>query len=1071
MSFIKDYPSINDRINLIKKQPPINTSSPNKHILYCNSSGGRCDLNFNYKNYDEKNPGKIIVQNTDNNYSILINDGSFITYNGFSLNGIVSDKYYLNEIIFFTPSKNINLNKVYDLEANFIHISEDNQRCLIISLFLIVNDSDEFKIKKYYQMAKKLSFNQNFPSKKNTALELNVKNWNFEDFLPDDKSFFNTILDNGIIGMLFLKNPIEIPQLFINKIINIIGLNKFITLKNEIIKNPPINPPYVQLFYSENLPINPFNNYECDKDCSIKPVPFTPIEEKSNIIVESFLNFSKPLIEGFNDDNSLEPDIYEPKLIDTTKNIPEQPVKLISKTTDSKKKIEKEKIKKKDDTDKIDSGDNISSTTEYSSNNINELTYGFGIFGTALVFAFVLIYIFVIIYILYNALVHTNIRNKYLLAGIIFIIIGFILSSISLFYKFKSNQEKYQKELDCKKNNCSNDELKEEKNKIDDEYKLKILLFGIFGIISTLIGCIILFFGIFKINIKSKKSILYISLVIGFTFIIIGLYLIDDYFDNDKKEILKLILGIIFIFIGLIIIIGSGILIYKAFKSGEFQLDKGANNINNRNDLGRPSKNEDYEETNSTIDKIKSILGLNKSPSQIIQSGRSSYLRSPTFKQSQLSTSQLSTSQLSPSHTITSSKPYLSRSSTLETSTNMEPGISTSTSISTSRSGKPYLSRSSTLETSTNMEPGISTSTSISTSRSGKPYLSRSSTFGISTNMEPGISTSTSTSRSGKPYLSRSSTFGISTNMEPGTSTSKSGKPYLSRSSTFGISTNMEPGASTSKSGKPYLSRSSTFGISTNMEPGTSTSRSGKPYLSRSSTFGISTNMEPGASTSKSGKPYLSRSSTFGISTNMEPGTSTSRSGKPYLSRSSTLETSTNMKPGISTSKSGKPYLSRSSKLEISPNMEPGTSTSKSGKPYLSRSSKLEISPNMEPGTSTSRSGKPYLSRSSTFGISPNMEPGTSTSKSGKPNLSRSSKLEISPNMEPGISTSKSGKPNLSRSSKLETSPNMEPGISISKSGKPYLSRKPTLSSNNLESYQNLLPEKIRAKPMATIEN
>lgn len=487
MSFIKDYPTINDRINLIKKQPPINTSSPNKHILYCNSSGGRCDLNFNYKNYEEKNPGKITVQNSNNLYSIIINDGSYITYNGFSLNGIVSDKYYLNEIIFFTPSKNINLNKVYDLEANFIHISEDNKRCLIISLFLIVNDSDEFKNKKYYQMAKKLSFNQNFPSNKNTAIELKFKNWNFQDFLPDDKSFFNTILDNGIIGMLFLKNPIEIPQIFINKIINIIGLNNFITQKNNIIKNPPINPPYVQLFYSENLPINPFNNYECEKDCSIKPVPFSPVEEKSNIIVESFINFSKPLIEGLNDPD--EPEILGSKPVDI-KNIPQPTIKLVS---DSKQTSEKKDLKdngKNDENDendkkKIDSGDNISSKTDYSSNNNNELTYGFGLFGTAFVFAFVLIYIFVIIFILYNAFIHTNIIKMNLWIGIGLLIFGLILSVVSLYLIYDKNKNKNMsnfyknklKEMECLHSCCMGDNFfkcaKDNCKKTDNQLNLK----------------------------------------------------------------------------------------------------------------------------------------------------------------------------------------------------------------------------------------------------------------------------------------------------------------------------------------------------------------------------------------------------------------------------------------------------------------------------------------------------------------------------------------------------------------------------------------------------------------------
>jgi hypothetical protein len=667
MSFIKDYPSIIDRINLIKKQPPINTSSPNKHILYCNSSGGRCDLNFNYKNYDNKNTGKIIVQNTDNNYSILINDGSYITYNGFSLNGIVSDKYYLNEIIFFTPSKNINLNKVYDLEANFIHISEDNQRCLIISLFFIVNDSDEFKNKKYYQMAKKLSFNQNFPSNKNSAIELNIKNWNFQDFLPDDKSFFNTILDNGIIGMLFLKNHIEIPQLFINKIINIIDLNKFITLKNDIIKNPPINPPYVQLFYSENLPINPFNNYECDKDCSIIPVPFTPFEEKTNIIVESFMNFSNNVFENFenndnkpnnnkpnnnncNDDND-DDDDNKPNAFgatdvnfnnntltssnnstsnnstsnnstsnnstsnnstsnnstsnNSTSNLTSN---LTSNSTSNNSTSNSTSNTNPKNNSNIDSGDNISSKTNYASNNINELTYGFGIFGTAFVFAFVLIYAFVIIFILYNALVHTNIRKEYLWSGIIFLIIGFIFCGFSLLYYFKASTEKYQKEIECKKNNCSNENLKDEKQKIDNEYKYYILFFGIFGLIISAIGCIILIIGIMGLSIRNifqnKKLMLIISIIIGIIFLIIGSILINYYRnidDKDKdKQKIELGFGITFIIIGSFITIASSIFIYKSFKSGEFQLGRGANNIDNRSELIRFGKN-NYDLSNYSV--------------------------------------------------------------------------------------------------------------------------------------------------------------------------------------------------------------------------------------------------------------------------------------------------------------------------------------------------------------------------------------------------------------------------------------------------------------------------------------
>jgi carbonic anhydrase len=567
MSFIKDYPSLIDRINLIKKQPSINTASPNKHILYCNSSGGRCDLNINYKTYDEKNPGKITVQNTGN-YSIIINDGSFLTFNGFSLNGIVSDKYYLNEIVFFTPSKNINLNKVYDLEANFIHISEDNQRCLVISLFIIVNDSDEFKRKKYYQMARKLSIDNNFPENKNSAKELNVKNWNFQDLFPDNKSFFNTILNNGNIGMIFMKNPIEVPQLFITKIINIMGLKNFTTEKNNLIKNPPINPPDVQLFYSENIPPSPLG-YECESNCEIKSVDYIEVNDKSNIVVETFANNTAKMIDD-------EPDIIGAKEVDTTKNLPITPVKLESKVSKQSATQPKPQTASGPTTPvrPVPLPGN-SSKLSYKGNNLADLTAGFGTFGTAFVYSFILLYIFVIIFILYTSLINTNISKKKLIWGITFIIIGIIFCAISLFYIFEKNKKWNDK-----------DEIDE------DKYQNYILGFGIPGIIFTMFGIIILVTGLFgyeisldEITIKEYfRNMLFItimSVIFALLFIFIGSFLL--YQNNISVGVPLLVIGIILLLI-------SFYLIYKYLREKMISKGKGLNTA-----YARGLKNEENE--------------------------------------------------------------------------------------------------------------------------------------------------------------------------------------------------------------------------------------------------------------------------------------------------------------------------------------------------------------------------------------------------------------------------------------------------------------------------------------------
>lgn len=213
-----------------------------------------CNLTFKYKDNN-----KMKIKNNIKYLEIDYDNNSYINFNGGDNNNSKFRDYILKKIIIISPPKHFikSSRNINDLEMMFIHESTENNKTLyqITSIILEPTINTEYAKNISYKLFEK--FSGNIPT---SAQKLyNVKDisdnnqWNAEDFLPDNRTFFtyNSPHDDTINYVVF-QSKVYVPSNMgsnYNKYI----ISPLLTLDKEYINKimttkPPINPSNLYIF-------------------------------------------------------------------------------------------------------------------------------------------------------------------------------------------------------------------------------------------------------------------------------------------------------------------------------------------------------------------------------------------------------------------------------------------------------------------------------------------------------------------------------------------------------------------------------------------------------------------------------------------------------------------------------------------------------------------------------------------------------------------------------------------------------------------------------------------------------
>lgn len=272
--------TIQQRTDSIKNIPrltfvlPQNTSSVNSQqnspIFLCQSG---CQLEFNFKNISNAS-----IYNDGNLFSITpLNDNkqNYIKWNGSNTNGQDMTTFYLKEIFFQAPAKDvvgsISYNKSIQYYLTFIN-EEHSNLMIVISVIGQANNIGNQPQTNGFTLLNTLA-NQ-IPLRGDEVQLSNLKNLNLGTLLPESKSFFSTLTNNNNVQYISMKTIVDVPLSFFNNMVSRVvgGTNAYKQRVNNYIQNTPVNPPGTFIFYNENIPaIGAGEAFVCNSNCQQVP--------------------------------------------------------------------------------------------------------------------------------------------------------------------------------------------------------------------------------------------------------------------------------------------------------------------------------------------------------------------------------------------------------------------------------------------------------------------------------------------------------------------------------------------------------------------------------------------------------------------------------------------------------------------------------------------------------------------------------------------------------------------------------------------------------------------------------
>jgi carbonic anhydrase len=200
-------------LSILNAQSPINITG---NIFICNQL---CQLEIEYTSLNQLSLTSASNTLFWNLPTSQINPGKII-FNGGDNSSTKLQDYYLKEIIMVGPSKLLMNNQSFNFQLNFVHQSEDGKRNIILIVFIQASDSPISRKTLPHRYFDAIIQN-GLPTMEQTTLPINtITEWNPNELIPDDQSFYSFIGQDNVTNYIVFQNPIQMSTSAQNMLID-----------------------------------------------------------------------------------------------------------------------------------------------------------------------------------------------------------------------------------------------------------------------------------------------------------------------------------------------------------------------------------------------------------------------------------------------------------------------------------------------------------------------------------------------------------------------------------------------------------------------------------------------------------------------------------------------------------------------------------------------------------------------------------------------------------------------------------------------------------------------------------
>jgi len=270
-----------DRILSLTNRKGLNFSLPREgsgnttgeFILLCQN----CQLEFNFtsiKSCSFSNNGNFLIL-TPTNTSDLNNN--YILWNGYTeQTGQQMEKWNLKEIMIGGPLKDrlsdsIPVARSIQIYMNFFNSTNPNL-LITISVICQANLVGASAITNAYALLNKLA--PLIPLKDETKQLGGLSNFNLGNLLPQNKSYFVTLMIANRLQFIIMTNVLDIPPDFLTNFISRVmgSQGRYESLVNNYQNNIPNNPPGTIIYFNQNIPVFGSDQaIRCNSNCQQVP--------------------------------------------------------------------------------------------------------------------------------------------------------------------------------------------------------------------------------------------------------------------------------------------------------------------------------------------------------------------------------------------------------------------------------------------------------------------------------------------------------------------------------------------------------------------------------------------------------------------------------------------------------------------------------------------------------------------------------------------------------------------------------------------------------------------------------
>lgn len=260
---ITNIPRLTFQLPQTTTRPTPSTITP---IYFCQIG---CQLEFEFKNISNaqlKNDGTYFTITPDEN------SNNYINWNGSGVSGQNLTRFDLKEINFIAPAKDVVGSITYNKSIQFFFTFVNSTYPNIMIVITIIGKSNNVGTAKTDGYVLLNSLAAQIPLRNETKTVSNLSNVNLGFLLPNNKSFFSTLINNNSVQYISMTRVIDIPDIFLNNMISrVIGSQQAYDSKvNRNLQQIPTNPLGTIIFYTENIkPISSDEAYVCNSNCDL----------------------------------------------------------------------------------------------------------------------------------------------------------------------------------------------------------------------------------------------------------------------------------------------------------------------------------------------------------------------------------------------------------------------------------------------------------------------------------------------------------------------------------------------------------------------------------------------------------------------------------------------------------------------------------------------------------------------------------------------------------------------------------------------------------------------------------